>query len=375
MFAERVRDMKLSGVRRMFDAAPPGAVHLGIGEPDFNPSENVISAFKKAVDSGFNKYCTSIGLPILREAIAENMKKYDKEITADNVIVTVGCTEALMLTSQMFFENGDEILLPDPGFVLYEPHIQFSNAKPVHYPLLQENEFIPKQDDILNLITDRTKAIIVNSPSNPTGGVFDKDAVKMIVDIADDHNIYIISDEVYDHIVYEDEHESFLGKYENVVYTNSFSKTYAMTGWRLGYLVASDTIIKEMVKLHYYFVACPPTPTQYAALEALKGPQESVTLMVETFRKRRDLIVKELNSINGFNCIKPKGAFYVFPSFEFDITSEELGAKLLSNGLVCTPGVAFGPLGEKHLRFSYAASTENIMKGMAILKNTVKELR
>lgn len=372
--ASRLDKIEMSGIRKMFDLAGKNAIHLGLGEPDFQPPQNVMNALKTAVAEGHNKYESTTGIVDLRTAIAESSSKYKKGLNAENVIVTTGGTEALMCTQLSFFEKGDEVLIPDPGFVLYSPQLKIAGAKPVLYPLHHENDFVPKEDDLKNLITPKTKAIITNSPSNPTGGMFKKEDVKMILDLAMDHNLLIISDEVYDQIVYDGKHYSFLGDYENVIHINSFSKTYSMTGWRIGYIISSTDIIKNLAIMHYHIVACPSTPIQYAALTAIKGPQDYVAKMVKEFKLRRDLIVKELNSIEGFHCAMPKGAFYAFPMFDYKLKSSELAIKLAQNNLICSPGSAFGPRGEGHLRFSYANSQDNIKKGIEIIKKVSETL-
>ncbi|MBA3044451.1 pyridoxal phosphate-dependent aminotransferase [archaeon] len=373
MFAHRMKGIKMSGIRKMFDLAGADAIHLGLGEPDFQPPENVRNALKKAVDDGYNKYGATPGMPELRDAIVEKEKRYRKDLTRGNVVVTAGGTEALMASVFTFIGEGDEVLIPDPGFVLYGPQVRLAGGVPVSYPLFEENDFVPKTEDLK--ITKKTKAIVVNSPSNPTGSVIDENTVKAIIDIAEDNNLLIFSDEVCDEIVYEGKHHSFMGKYDNLIYVNSFSKIYAMTGWRIGYVMAKEEYLKEIAKMHYYTMACPPTPIQYAALEALKGPQDYVKKNLEEYRKRRDVIVDEINKIEGFRCLKPKGAFYAFPSFTFNISSEELAMRIAKANVIVTPGTAFGPNGEKHLRLSYANSLENIKKGMEIIGKVVRDIK
>ncbi len=373
MFAPRMKNIKMSGIRKMFDLARGDAIHLGLGEPDFQPPENAKNALKKAVDDGYNKYGATPGMHELRDAIVEKEKRYRKDLTRDNVVVTAGGTEALMASIFTFIGEGDEVLIPDPGFVIYEPQVRLAGGKPVRYPLFEENDFVPKIDDLK--ITKKTKAIIVNSPSNPTGGVMGEEDIKAFVDIAEDNNLLIFSDEVYDEIVYEGKHHSFMGKYDNLIYVNSFSKIYAMTGWRIGYVMAKEEYLKEISKMHYYTMACPPTPIQYAALEAIKGEQDYVKKNLEEYRKRRDITVDGINKIEGFRCRKPKGAFYAFPSFTFNISSEALAMKIAKAKVIVTPGTAFGPNGEKHLRLSYANSIENIKKGVEIIGKVVRDIK
>jgi len=375
MFASRASHVEVSGIRKMFESAPPGAVNLGLGEPDIQPPKRIIEALKKAIDSGMNKYGPTGGIPELRQAVADRLAKFD-DVKPDTVLITAGATEALCVTMQTLIDHGDEVLIPDPGFVLFGPHVRLASGVPVAYSLTKDSGFVPDIDELRSLATPRTKAIIVNSPSNPTGGVFDRKTVQAIVDFAREEGLIVITDEVYDTIVYEGAHESFLGKYDNVVYVNSFSKVFAMTGWRLGYLTAPLEMIKQMAKIHYYMVACPPTPTQYAVLAGLREPEDYIPKMVKEFAIRREIIVKELNDVPGFNCMKPKGAFYAFPSFDYDMTSEEMAMKILNAGVICTPGRAFGERGEGHIRFSYANSQDNIRKGMERLQELAeKELK
>lgn len=363
MFASRAGHVEQSGIRKMFESAPPGAINLGLGEPDIQPPSKIIEALKKAIDNGMNKYGPTGGVPELRQAVADRLSKFD-DVKPDTVLITTGATEALCVTMQTLIDNGSEVLIPDPGFVLFGPHVRLAGGVPVSYPLTKENGFIPNIDDLRALVSAKTKMIVVNSPANPTGAVFNRNKVKEIVDFASEEGLIIVSDEVYDAIIYEGPHESFLGKYENTVYVNSFSKVFAMTGWRLGYLTAPAEMIKQMAKIHYYMVACPPTPTQYAVLAGLREPEDYVPKMVKEFSARREVIIKELNKMPAFECQKPKGAFYAWPSYDVDIGSEEMALRILNAGVICTPGKAFGARGEKHIRFSYANSQENIKKAM-----------
>ncbi len=374
MINERIRRMELSGIRKMFEMADEDTINLGLGQPDFNPPDDVIECYERAMLEGYNGYGSSYGLPTLREEIAKLQSKYRSDISSDNVMVTVGATEALRISIESTLGPGDEVLYPEPGFVLYYPQITLAGAKPISYPVLQSNDFIPSVDKLEELRTSETKAIIVNSPGNPTGGVFTKKAVEEITRWAMDNDILIISDEVYEMMVYENEHVSFLGDYDNVIAINSFSKTFAMTGWRIGFMVTSSDWIKEIGKLHYYTIACPPTPPQHAILYALQDRLDFVEEMTSTFKKRRDVIVSRLNEIDGFDCLIPKGAFYAFPTIDYDLSSDKFALMLLEKGVLATPGNAFGPSGEGHIRFSYANSTENIHRAMDILEELVGEL-
>jgi len=373
MFASRATHIELSGIRKMFEAAPAGAINLGLGEPDFQPPQHILEALERAVREGMNKYGPTGGIAELRTAVAERLSKY-AAVKPDQVLITTGATEGLCAAMQTLVDRGDEVLTPDPGFVLFAPHITLASGTPVFYKVRKEDEFQPRVDELNELVTPKTKAIVVNSPANPTGGVLDRKAIREIVEVAEDNDLLILSDEVYEPFVYEGRHETFLGKYDKVVYVNSFSKVFSMTGWRLGYVVAPPEIVKTLAKISYYLIACPPTPTQVAVLAGLRGPQDFVTQMVKEFGKRREIVVDAMNRIKGFDCPWPKGAFYVFPSFTFDLTSEALAMKILRAGVICTPGSAFGVGGEGHLRFSYANSRENLVKGMEIVAGVAESV-
>ncbi len=374
MISKKIRDVELSGIRKMFEMADEESINLGLGQPDFQPPEGAIEAYYQAMRDGHNGYGSTYGLEDLRKEIARDYTRYKSGLSEENVLMHVGATQAFRVTTESVIEDGEEVLYPEPGFVLYDSQIKLADGKPVSYPVEQKNDFVPQIEDLEERITSKTKAIIVNSPSNPTGGVFPKREVERIVDWAKENDLVIISDEVYEKMVYEGEHISFLGDYENVIMINSFSKVFAMTGWRVGYTITRKDWIEELGKVNYYNIACPPTATQHAVLHALRDEMDFVENMTGTFHERRDVIVERLNSIPGIECLKPKGAFYVFPSFDFDLSSKELAMELLNNGVIATPGTAFGPTGEGHLRFSYANSTENIEKGMDIVEETVADL-
>jgi len=374
MISQKVRDVELSGIRKMFEMADEDSINLGLGQPDFQPPKGAIEAYHKAMCDGHNGYGSTYGLKELREEIAKDYSRYKSGLEKENVLMHIGATQAFRVVTESVIESGDEVLYPEPGFVLYDSQIKLAGGKPVSYPVEQENDFVPQVEELEERRTSKTKAMIVNSPSNPTGGVFSKEDIKAITKWAEENDLLIISDEVYEKMVYEGEHRSFLGDYENVVMINSFSKVFAMTGWRVGYIVTRKDWVEEFGKVNYYNIACPPIATQHAVLHALTNELEFVENMKETFLERRDIIVDRLNSIPGFECLKPKGAFYVFPSFDFDITAKELAMELMEEGVIATPGTAFGPTGEGHLRFSYANSTENIEKGMDIVEEVVEDL-
>ncbi len=374
MFSDRVKNIELSGIRKIFDLAQGDVINLGLGEPDFHPPPEVIDALSEGAKRGYNKYGPSKGFPSLRKALAQKYSQWG-DFSENNVLVTVGGTEAIMATMLSLINPGDEVLYPNPGFVLYKPHTIIAGGKPVDYPLYQEYDFVPQQDDILERITPKTKAIIVNSPNNPTGGVLDDKDIKMITDIAEDHDLVIISDEVYFNIIYESEPKTFLGKYDKLVFVNSFSKEYAMTGWRLGYIIAPEEYIEQIGKIHYYTVACPQSPIEYAALIALEKSSYYTKMMVEKFKKRRDLIYSLLKDIPGIEPNLPKGAFYMFPKITIDAPVMDIVKETVKRGVLCTPGNAFGDKGEKHIRFSYAASEEDIRKAMEIFAEVLERFR
>ncbi|MBU4071049.1 MAG: pyridoxal phosphate-dependent aminotransferase [Candidatus Thermoplasmatota archaeon] len=372
-FAARTKRLQISGIRKMFEMAGPDSINLGLGELDFQPSEKAMNALAEAVKAGYNRYGPTRGIPELRTVLAERLTRYRPDVEMENIIITAGGTQGLMVTAMTLFDHGDEVLTPDPGFVIYQPHVIMCGATPLRYSLKFENDFQPNPDEIQELITPRTKAIIINSPNNPTSGILTPETIKALRDIAVDNEMVIISDEVYDEIIFEGEHHSMLNPdYDNVVYVNSFSKTFAVTGWRLGYLASSKYMVNQLAKIQYYNIACPPTPLQKAIYEVMKAPTNMIHERVGELTKRRDAIVKRCNDIPGFSCLKPNGAFYVFPSFDQDISSEDFAMELVKNNLICAPGSAFGKGGEGHLRFSFANSLENIEKGMDIVEKVAR---
>lgn len=370
-----MRDLPLSGIRKMFEMAGKDALNFGIGEPDFQPPDFVIEAYARAMREGKNNYGPSSGIPELRSAIAEKERHRLGSIDASHVIVTTGSTSGLYATIASFINPGDEVLMPNPGFVLYRPHTVLVGGKPVYYPLRKEYHYRPRVDDLRALVTPRTKAIIVNSPSNPTGACLREKDVDYIVEFAREHDLLLITDEAYDTITYDRPHASFLGKYENTVYLNTFSKAYAMTGWRIGYIVADPALAEPIKRMNYHLVACAPTPTQYACLAALEGPQDFVHGMVQTFKERRDLIVKLVKEIPGLDIVKPEGAFYAFCSYDPEVDAKDLALHLLQKrNVVVTPGDAFGSLGAKHIRLSYATDEATIREGLRRIALTFEDL-
>lgn len=346
-------------------------VHLEIGEPDFDTPRNIKEAAAKALYSGYTHYVPSAGIPEFRQAIAEYISKTRKiDVNADEVVVTPGGKPVMFFSILALVNPGDEVLYPNPGFPIYESLINFVGAKPVPIPLKEENDFSLDPEYVKEKITKKTKMVIINSPENPTGGVLTKDHLKVIADcVADRDDLFVLADEIYSRIIYEGKHESitaFPGLKEKTILLDGFSKTYAMTGWRLGYGVMQKDLAQKVAQLMTNSNSCTCSFIQMAGLEALKGPQTESEKMVAEFKKRREVIVSGLNKIKGITCKKPKGAFYVFPNITgTGMDCRKLGDHLLYNGGVAVlPGTSFGKFGEGYLRLSFANSVENIKKAL-----------
>ena len=362
--SKRPSSVPMSGIRKMFDLAGADSVNLGLGEPDLAPPKEAVEGICDAVRKGLNKYGPTAGIPELRRAVAER-----HHLALDNIVITQSGTTALFIAAASFLYQGDEALIPDPGFVVYGPHSVLAGAKVSGYRLT--DGFLPDADDINKKITKKTKVLFINSPSNPTGGVIDRKTFKAICEIASDNDLAVISDEVYEPFVYDGEHISFADELDKAVVINGFSKMMAVTGWRMGYIIASESIVPDLVKMNYHMCASPNMPAQYGILNALPSVDGYLKEAVAVFRKRRDLIVKRLNAIPGISIKRPKGAFYAFPRAETGMTSDELSMELAKNGLICTPRSAFGERGEGYLRFSYAADEKKINRGMDILEDVM----
>jgi aspartate aminotransferase len=374
MVAQRTNEVEISGIRKMFEAAPPNSINLGLGEPDFDPAPEVIDALCTAVRSGRNHYGPSAGIPELRDKIAERYHELDPGTRRDNVIVTAGGSEGLMTAALAFYDPGTEVLVPNPGFVLYAPHARLAGAIPVPYSLRPAQKYLPDFDELEHLVSGRTRAIVVNSPSNPTGAVFPRSVVDRIVAFADRHNLTIISDEVYEEIVYGEPATSFWGRSDRVVIANSFSKTLAMTGWRAGFLIAPKSYAVALNKIHYHIIACPSTPVQVAVLAGLENGTAALHRMVKEFRARRELVSRILSKVPGLSLVPPQGAFYAFPKVTWPGSSTDIAHALLARGVITTPGDAFGSLGAGHLRISFAASRKALRDGLAIVRAYAEEV-
>jgi aspartate/methionine/tyrosine aminotransferase len=357
-------------------------IHLEIGEPDFDTPKNIKDAAVKALYAGYTHYVPAAGIPELREAIAEYISKTRKiPVDPEEVVVTPGAKPIMFFAILACVDRGEEVLYPNPGFPIYESMINFVGAKPVPIPLLEENAFRLDHEYVKEKITKKTKMIILNSPENPTGGVLTKEDLKVIADcIANRDDVLVLSDEIYSRIIYEGTHESIAslpGMRQKTIILDGFSKTYAMTGWRLGYGVMRKDIAEKITQLMINSNSCTCAFTQMAGVEALKGPQDSVEKMVAEFRKRREVIVSGLNNIKGITCKKPKGAFYVFPNIKgIGKKSKEFSDYLLNEaGVAVLPGTSFGKYGEGYLRISFANSVENIKKALDRISKAVEKLR
>ncbi len=381
--SKRALGLPPSGIRKFFDLANevPDLISLGIGEPDFPTPEHIRDAAKEAIDRGLTHYTSNWGLAELREAIAEKLQR-ENRIEADpksQILVTCGSSEALFLAISSIANPGDEIIIPEPSYVAYEPCIRLAGAVPMGVPTTEENEFGLEPEKIEEAISEKTKAILLVSPSNPTGAVLGKKTLEEIAKIAIEHDLAVISDEIYEKLVYEGEHTSIAslpGMQERAITINGFSKGYAMCGWRVGYLTGPENLVEHAMRIHQYMMLCAPSIAQYAALAALTGPQEPVKKMVEEYGMRRRLMAKRLNDIEGIRCILPKGAFYTFPNISsFGLSSEEFCEYLIKEARVATvPGSVFGKSGEGYVRCCYATEREEIAAAIDRIGEAVEKL-
>jgi aspartate aminotransferase len=376
-FSDRALGIQPTGVRKMFDLAGDDVISFGLGEPDFQPPPIAIEAFHQAMLDGKNKYTTTAGLPALREKIAASWASYQAGLDASNVCITMSGTNALLNLFLTLVNPGDNVLLPEPYFPLYGPDVSIAGGSATYYPCKFEHEFIPQVSVLESLVDDRTVAILYNFPSNPTGGTLDIQQRDELLAFARKHNLWIISDEVYDRIVFDGPHVSFMGAgYERVLVVNSFSKTFAMTGWRMGYIISEHAeAMLQVIKMQYYIAACSNDAMQHAILATIEQASDYPEMVAAEFKQRRDLIVERLNAMPGVECHKPQGAIYVFPKVTVPgMTSQELAMVLLHDGVLCSPGSAFGPSGEGHLRFAYTISQADISRGMDIVEATLNRL-
>jgi aspartate/methionine/tyrosine aminotransferase len=354
-------------------------IHLEIGEPDFDTPQNIVQAGADALHKGWTHYGPSAGFPELRQAIAEHVSRTrGVNVSSDEVVVVPGGKPIIFFALLALADVGDEVIYPNPGFPIYESMIRYVNAQPVPVRLREEKDFGLDVDELAALISERTKLIILNSPQNPTGGVLSKQDVRDITEVIGDRNIMVLSDEIYSRLIFEGEHYSILSEpefKERTILLDGFSKTYAMTGWRMGYGVMRADLAKQVSRLVTNSTSCTASFTQMAGIEALRGDQTSVQKMCKEFQRRRDAFVVRLNQIKGFSCRTPRGAFYVFPN----ITATGWKSKPLANalldqaGVACLSGTSFGEFGEGYLRFSIANSLENLMQALERIERWTKE--
>ena len=382
--AQRLGRVKESGTVRITDAVQAlkrqgrEVISFSVGEPDFATPAPIREAAKRALDEGWTRYVSAWGIPELREAIARKSRDENGiPAQAANVLVTPA-KQAIFYAILGLVEEGDEVLIPDPAWVSYAPLVELAGGTVVRVPAPLESGFRMTPEAIAERVTPRTKLLVANSPSNPTGGVATLDDVKGWCDLARDHDFYLLSDELYEKVLYEGAHHSPAaqpGMMERTLVVNGFSKAYAMTGWRMGWLLADAPLLRELVKLQQHSLTHPAAYSQYGALEALRMDPQPVRDMVREFQARRDLVVRTLRDVPGWTCDVPKGAFYVFARFDHKVGSMEMAERLLHDGGVAvTPGIEFGPLGEGHVRISYANSRENLRRGLEKLREVSAKL-
>ena len=351
-------------------------LHFEIGEPDMETPENIAKAGIQAIKDKKTHYTPSIGILELRKAVQDEVEKtrgYRPDL--EQIVITPGLKPGIFFSMLAIINPGDEVIYQDPGYPTYGSVSSFLGAKGVLVPLLEENEFRMNPDDIKTRITDKTKLIIVNSPQNPTGSVMTKSELEKLAELAEEQDIFVVSDEIYSKMTYETDHYTPTSRdeaKERTILLDGFSKYFAMTGWRLGFMVAPSELAERMQDFLVSAVSCTAAFTQWAGVEALTGDQDFISEMMKRFKEKRDRIVKGLNSIRGFSCLSPKGAFYAFPNIkETGMTSQECADHLLYNaGVAALPGTAFGPYGEGYLRFSYATTLENIDTAIERIKKS-----
>lgn len=378
---DTVKDMQPSGIRKFFDIVNQmsDAISLGVGEPDFSTPWHIREAGIYSLERGKTYYTSNAGLPELRKEICNYMKNFDIDCIPDEVLVTVGGSEGVDVAMRTILKPGDEVIIPEPSFVCYKPCVSLAGGVPVTLETKAENEFRLTKEELLEKITPKTKMLVLSYPNNPTGAIMPLQNLKEIAEVVKEHNIIVLSDEIYAELTYEGEHHSIAalpGMKERTVIINGFSKAFAMTGWRLGFVVADKVLVKAMTKVHQYAIMCSPTASQYAAVEALKNGRESIDAMVCEYDDRRKVIVDGFNKM-GLNCFDPKGAFYIFPCIKSTgMTSQEFCEKLLeSQKVAVVPGTAFGECGEGFIRVSYAYSIQEINIAMERIKAFVDSLK
>ena len=367
-FSTRVEAVSISGIREVFEAAGADSINLGLGQPDFPTPEHARQAAVEAIQAGnADAYTSNYGTESLREAIIEKHRRdNDFDLSPTNIIATAGGSEALHLAMEAHVDNGQEVIHPDPGFVSYDALTRLAGGTPVPVPLREDLTLDPAT--VEEHVTDDTAAFVVNSPANPTGAVQSPEDMRAFARIADEHDVLLISDEVYEHIIFEGEHRSpwSFAESDNVVVVNAASKAYSMTGWRLGWVVASERRIERMLRVHQYAQAWASAPAQHAAEAALNGPQDSLEEMVAAFEKRRDVVLDELTDM-GLEVPTPRGAFYAMPK-----VPDGWVEAVIDRGVVVVPGSAFGAAGEGYARISYATGLDEIREALDIMREATR---
>jgi len=383
IMSDKVGSIKPSGIRKYFDILDEmkGVVSLTVGQPDFDTPWHIRDAAIRSLEQGHTYYTSNSGLKELREEIAKYLhRRFDLSYNAkDEIIVTVGGSEAIDLAVRALIDNGDEVIIPVPSYVCYEPITQIAGGVPVLIETREETKFKLTPEALRNAITPKTKLLILPYPTNPTGAIMTEDELKEIADIIRDTNIIVLSDEIYAELTYGRKHVSFAaidGMKEHTIFVSGFSKTYAMTGWRLGYVAAPAEMIAYMHKIHQYAIMCAPTASQYAAIEALQDGDSDIEYMRDEYNRRRKYIVSGLREI-GIECFEPEGAFYVFPNIgKFGMTSEKFCERLLyEENVAIVPGTAFGDCGEGFARISYAYSVKHIATALEKIEKFVNKIR
>lgn len=379
--SKAITEIQPSGIRRFFDAASTmsNVISLGVGEPDFDTPWHVREEGIYSLEKGRTFYTGNSGLLELREEIGRYLdRRFGLSYSADEILVTVGGSEAIDIGFRTMLDPGDEVIIPEPCYVSYLPCVKLAGGVPVRLPLEEKDQFKLTKEKLLSAITDKTKILVLPFPNNPTGAILNREELQIIADIVKEHDLFVMSDEIYSELNYEGGHvsiASILGMRERTIVINGFSKSYAMTGWRLGYAAGPKEIMKQMLKIHQFVIMCAPTTSQYAAIEALRNGDEDVRRMRESYDERRRFLVNALNEM-GLPCFEPKGAFYVFPNISaYGMTSEEFARRLLEQERVAVvPGTAFGECGEGFLRISYAYSIDNLKKALDKIEKFIDTL-
>lgn len=379
--SKAITEIQPSGIRRFFDAASTmsNVISLGVGEPDFDTPWHVREEGIYSLEKGRTFYTGNSGLLELREEIGRYLdRRFGLSYSADEILVTVGGSEAIDIGFRTMLDPGDEVIIPEPCYVSYLPCVKLAGGVPVRLPLEEKDQFKLTKEKLLSAITDKTKILVLPFPNNPTGAILNREELQIIADIVKEHDLFVMSDEIYSELNYEGGHVSIASipdMRERTIVINGFSKSYAMTGWRLGYAAGPKEIMKQMLKIHQFVIMCAPTTSQYAAIEALRNGDEDVRRMRESYDERRRFLVNALNEM-GLPCFEPKGAFYVFPNISaYGMTSEEFARRLLEQERVAVvPGTAFGECGEGFLRISYAYSIDNLKKALDKIEKFIDTL-